>query len=154
MAGNLGLRRKECAERNIVRPGFARFHGEVAAVHRGHADLRVAAKPRTRVRNIAIVLPQMDPIGAKPFGQADRIVDDKRHIARCAYFHQRLCQFDRSVFVDILDAKLERSHRPRLDRADQAFGKGTRHIERRYQVKLAIGYDSAATGTVFSVDAV
>jgi hypothetical protein len=99
----------------------------------------VTPQALARFLRIAVLLAQMDPIGAEPLGQADRIVDDERHVAVGADALERFGQPRGGMIVHVLDAKLERGDRPGVQRADQPFGKGARDIERGDEIQFAGG---------------
>ena len=52
----------------------------------GHADLDIGAEDIAGFTGIAIVLPEMDAVGAQPLGQADAVVDDEGDVAVGADF--------------------------------------------------------------------
>src|SRR3546814_2689539 len=79
-----------CSSDLVIGPRVAGLHREMAAVVAGDADLRRGAEQRARLARVAIVLPEMDAVGAEPFGEADAVVDDERHVARAADFQERL----------------------------------------------------------------
>src|SRR3546814_9145070 len=79
-----------CSSDLVIGPRVAGLHREMAAVVAGDADLRRGAEQRARLARVAIVLPEMDAVGAEPFGEADAVVDDERHVARAADFPERL----------------------------------------------------------------
>src|SRR3546814_20733583 len=80
MLDRLGRRREESAERDIVRPRLARFHGKVPARVTRHAALRLRSQQAARVSGIAIALLHMHAIGAPPLRARDVVVEDKRHV--------------------------------------------------------------------------
>ena len=86
---DVALAKRLGAERDIVGAGIACLHREVAAAVAGHADLRVEAEDAARLAGIAIVLPQMQPVGAEPFGERDIVVDDEGGVVRGADRLQR-----------------------------------------------------------------
>src|SRR3546814_18316984 len=86
---------------------------------------------------VAIVLPEMDAVGAEPFGEADAVVDDERHVARAADFQERLGKARRLMLIDLFDAELERRHRPGIERAGEPLGKPPGHTTRRDKIQLA-----------------
>src|SRR3546814_14834135 len=88
----------------------------MAAVVAGDADLRRGAEQRARLARVAIVLPEMDAVGAEPFGEADAVVDDERHVARAADFQERLGKARTLLLIDLFDAELEPRHRHGLER--------------------------------------
>ena len=69
MTGLLGRGREEGAEGDIIGAGLACLHGEVAAVMNGDSDLRGGAEQKARLARIAIILAEMDAVGAEPFRQ-------------------------------------------------------------------------------------
>ena len=74
----------------------------------GHADLRLAPQALAGLLDRAVILPQMDAIGADPLGQADRIVDDEGDLALRADRLERSGEACGLVLVDALHAELER----------------------------------------------
>ena len=110
----------------------------------GDADLDIGTKLGTRIARIAIILPEMNAIGAKPLGKPDAVIDDERNIMFGADRLQR-CREPRSLMlVNAFDAELECRHRPRAQRRAQLFGKITVNVERRNQIKLAFGAPDVA----------
>src|SRR3546814_15555773 len=79
-----------CSSDLVIGPRVAGLHREMAAVVAGDADLRRGAEQRARLARVAIVLPEMDAVGAEPFGEAAAVVDDERPGARAADFQERL----------------------------------------------------------------
>ena len=78
----LGRGREEGAEGDIIRARLPRLHREVAAVMGGDADLGGGAEQGAGLARVAVVLAEMDAVGADPFGQRHRIVDDEGDVAR------------------------------------------------------------------------
>src|SRR3546814_5333599 len=86
MLDRLGRRREESAERDIVRPRLARFHGKVPARVTRHADLRLRSQQAARVSGIAIVLPQMHAIGAQPLRErSEEHTSELQSLMRTSY---------------------------------------------------------------------
>ena len=139
MARLLGRGREEGAERDIIGARLARLHREVAAVVAGDADLRRRAEQRARLARIAVLLPEMDAVGAEPLGEAHIVVDDEGDLARRADRLQRLGEARRLVLVDALHPELEGGDRPRVERRRERVGKGAADVERRDQIELAGG---------------
>ncbi len=69
MLHRFGRRWKERSKGDIVRPCLACFHRQMPAGVAGHADLRFPAKLLAGIAQIAIRLPQMNPIRANALGQ-------------------------------------------------------------------------------------
>lgn len=109
----------------------------------GHADLRLATEPLAGFFHRSVILPQMNAIGAQPLGQADRIVDDEGHFARCTDCLERRSQPRGFVFVDALHAELEGRDRTGIKCAGQPLGKVAADVQRRDQVKLAVAHGLA-----------
>ena len=79
IVGRLRRGRIEGAECNIVRARFASLHCQVPAVVTGLADLCRGPKKSPRLRDFAIALAKMHPIGAKTLGERHVVVDDERN---------------------------------------------------------------------------
>lgn len=134
-----GAAGKEGAERHVVGPSLPRFHRQVAAGVAGDTNLRLSAERVARLAHRTVLLAEMDAIRAQPLGKRDAVIDDKRDVPGAADLQQWRRQPRRFVLVDAFHPKLEGRHRPAVERPLQALGKAARHVERRNQVKLAIG---------------
>lgn len=139
MLADFRFTREEGTERDVVRPRFARLHGEVAAGVTGNPDLRLTPQPLARFGHQAVFLPQMHAIRAQSPGQRDAVVDDERAVGIAANPLERLGELGRLVLVDPLDPKLKRRNRPRPQRTRKALGEWAANIERGDQVQLAGG---------------
>jgi hypothetical protein len=78
-----------------------------------HADLRLRSELCARVARVAILLAEMDAVGAEPLGEADAVIDDERHVTGAADLDQRRRERSDAVIVDPLQPQLERAAGPR-----------------------------------------
>ena len=137
--GFLGRAREEGAEGDIIGTRLARLHGEMAAVMGGDADLRRGAEQGAGLARVAVVLAEMDSVGADPLRQRRRIVDDEGDLARGAKPLQRPGEARRLVLVDSLHPKLEGGHGTGVERGGEPVRKVAADLERRDQIELAGG---------------
>ena len=100
-------------------------------------DLRGRTEQGARLARVVVRLAEMDPVGAEPFGQPHAVVDDERDVMIGADLLQRLGEAGKAVFVDILDAQLERRDRPAAERRLEPVGKRAADILRADQIELA-----------------
>jgi hypothetical protein len=102
-------------------------------------NLRVFAQLLPRFSRVAVFLPQMHAIRLDPLGEGYAVIDDEGNVVGLADFLQRRGQFDRLVLVDAFHAKLEGGNWPCRKRFFKAGREIATDIERRNEIKLAVG---------------
>ena len=81
------------------------------------------AEQRARLARIAVLLAEMDAVGAEPLRQRHVVVDDEGDVALGADPLQRLGEPGRLVLVDALHPELEGGDRPGVERGREPSGK-------------------------------
>jgi len=132
----LGRGRVEGAEGDIIGTGFARLHRQMPTVVAGPADLCRRSKQGPRFANVAILLAEMDAIGAEPLGQRHAVVDDECGTGVGAEPLQGLGQAGKLMLADVFHAHLESSHRPRCQGGLKPVGKPAADLLRADQIEL------------------
>jgi hypothetical protein len=130
------VRRVESAERDVIRPGFPRFHREMAAVVARPPDLRLRSQQRARRDRVAVTLPQMHAVAPQPRRQVHAVVEQKRDVMLRAQRHQRLGGRDYVLVRHALQPQLKRRHRPAGERLLQTGCELRPDILRRHEIKL------------------
>lgn len=144
----LGGAGEECAEGDIVRTGLAGLHREVPTGVAGDADLRFPTESLARLANIAIALPEVNPIGMQPLGERNRVVHDEGTVLRRANLLERRGQSCRLMLIDPLHPELECRNRSGSQSALEPLRETAANVERRDHVKGAIRH--AGSGNAHS----
>ena len=136
----------------------------MATVVTGPADLRAWAEQSTRLADVAVRLPEMHAVGAKPLRQSHAVVDDERDVGVSADSVQRFGKAGELMLLDLFNPQLESRRDARLERcleaireraadvlrADQVQRRRRRPLRRREidRIELSVVQDPAGTLSV------
>ena len=100
----------------------------------GNTNLRLITKLRARIFQIIIALPQMNTTRFKSFCKSNIIIHYESNIMFVAYSFQRFGKGCGFIRANILNAELERGHRPCRQSKFQLLRKVSSDIQRRNQI--------------------